>query len=266
MVARRAAERRKPPENKVVAILSTEEPVYRRHAGAAVLAPHPEGDRAGRDSALGDHSAQGVGGDDGNRTRVRGFADRSLNHSGTSPPVASTGCPGSIRTTVNGSKVRCPATRRRGTRSGPTLAGRPWRNQPDKKNGAEDGTRTRDPHLGKVMLYQLSHFRPLVCPIVPPNRRSGWCRGPGSNWRHLDFQSSALPTELPRLAGSSGTAERIPMGLCGRNRYRSRGSSRSSSSRIGMSYEPMGGRSGFKVRRASTTTPGRRAQSWNPRR
>ena len=27
------------------------------------------------------------------------------------------------------------------------------------KNGAEDGTRTRDPHLGKVMLYQLSHFR-----------------------------------------------------------------------------------------------------------
>jgi hypothetical protein len=55
------------------------------------------------------------GGDDGNRTRVRGFADRSLNHSGTSPPVISFGCPGSIRTTVNGSKVRCPATRRRGT-------------------------------------------------------------------------------------------------------------------------------------------------------
>ena len=26
-------------------------------------------------------------------------------------------------------------------------------------DGAEDGTRTRDPHLGKVMLYQLSHFR-----------------------------------------------------------------------------------------------------------
>ena len=25
--------------------------------------------------------------------------------------------------------------------------------------GAEDGTRTRDPNLGKVMLYQLSHFR-----------------------------------------------------------------------------------------------------------
>ena len=27
--------------------------------------------------------------------------------------------------------------------------------------GADDGTRTRDPHLGKVMLYQLSHIRTL---------------------------------------------------------------------------------------------------------
>src|SRR5713226_9838797 len=30
------------------------------------------------------------------------------------------------------------------------------------RNGAEDGTRTRDPHLGKVMLYQLSHFRSVI--------------------------------------------------------------------------------------------------------
>src|SRR5664280_3548779 len=60
-------------------------------------------------------------------------------------------------------------------------------------NGAEDGTRTRDPHLGKVMLYQLSHFRSKnrASPIV-------WCREPGSNWRHRDFQSRALPTELSR--------------------------------------------------------------------
>ncbi len=27
---------------------------------------------------------------------------------------------------------------------------------------ADDGTRTRDPHLGKVMLYQLSHIRVSV--------------------------------------------------------------------------------------------------------
>ena len=26
-------------------------------------------------------------------------------------------------------------------------------------HGAEDEIRTRDPHLGKVMLYQLSYFR-----------------------------------------------------------------------------------------------------------
>jgi hypothetical protein len=28
-------------------------------------------------------------------------------------------------------------------------------------SGADDGIRTRDPHLGKVMLYQLSHVRLL---------------------------------------------------------------------------------------------------------
>src|SRR4051794_21253564 len=50
--------------------------------------------------------------------------------------------------------------------------GRPWArpraavlpplvNQPLTRtsNGADDGIRTRDPHLGKVMLYQLSHVR-----------------------------------------------------------------------------------------------------------
>jgi hypothetical protein len=30
--------------------------------------------------------------------------------------------------------------------------------------GADDGIRTRDPHLGKVMLYQLSHVRVRVIP------------------------------------------------------------------------------------------------------
>ena len=63
------------------------------------------------------------------------------------------------------------------------------------RNGAEDGTRTRDPHLGKVMLYQLSHFRSVI------DRLERWCRGPGSNWRHRDFQSRALPTELSRPDG-----------------------------------------------------------------
>src|SRR6476469_1114959 len=35
---------------------------------------------------------------------------------------------------------------------------------PGQENGAEDGTRTRDPHLGKVMLDQLSHFRSMTRP------------------------------------------------------------------------------------------------------
>ena len=30
--------------------------------------------------------------------------------------------------------------------------------------GAENETRTRDPHLGKVVLYQLSYFRKLCFP------------------------------------------------------------------------------------------------------
>jgi hypothetical protein len=32
---------------------------------------------------------------------------------------------------------------------------------------ADDGIRTRDPHLGKVMLYQLSHVRMITT-------RTGW--------------------------------------------------------------------------------------------
>jgi hypothetical protein len=38
----------------------------------------------------------------------------------------------------------------------------------------------------------------------PSDERSGrkeWCLGADSNHRHADFQSAALPTELPRLAG-----------------------------------------------------------------
>src|SRR5664280_1606343 len=61
--------------------------------------------------------------------------------------------------------------------------------------GAEDGVRTRDLNLGKVALYQLSHFR--SCTAGPPV----WCREPESNWRHRDFQSRALPTELSRPDG-----------------------------------------------------------------
>lgn len=32
--------------------------------------------------------------------------------------------------------------------------------------GAENGTRTRDPQLGKLMLYQLSYFRIFLFPML----------------------------------------------------------------------------------------------------
>ena len=40
-----------------------------------------------------------------------------------------------------------------GTRKGPLTCG---------FTGADDGIRTRDPNLGKVVLYQLSHVRKAV--------------------------------------------------------------------------------------------------------
>jgi hypothetical protein len=43
--------------------------------------------------------------------------------------------------------------------------------------GADDGIRTRDPHLGKVVLYQLSHVRERYSDILP---RSAGCRNPPS--------------------------------------------------------------------------------------
>ena len=61
-----------------------------------------------------------------------------------------------------------------------------------RNHGAVDETRTRDLHLGKVALYQLSYYRK-------------WCPGTESNHRHVDFQSTALPTELPgRMAMRKG--------------------------------------------------------------
>ena len=40
-----------------------------------------------------------------------------------------------------------------------------------KKKGAENETRTRDPDLGKVVLYQLSYCRICVRPLAPFNRK-----------------------------------------------------------------------------------------------
>ena len=42
---------------------------------------------------------------------------------------------------------------------------------PKPRYRADDGIRTRDPHLGKVMLYQLSHVRVPVRGYLGPVRR-----------------------------------------------------------------------------------------------
>ncbi len=51
-------------------------------------------------------------------------------------------------------------------------------------HGADDGVRTRDPDLGKVVLYQLSHVRmgnAFQFSNRPPRKGSEWRRRPDSN-------------------------------------------------------------------------------------
>ncbi|CAG7643222.1 hypothetical protein SBRY_30766 [Actinacidiphila bryophytorum] len=45
--------------------------------------------------------------------------------------------------------------------------------------GADDEIRTRDPHLGKVMLYQLSHVRRSCRYCTRSAQRTGNCFPPG---------------------------------------------------------------------------------------
>ena len=68
--------------------------------------------------------------------------------------------------------------------------------------GAGDEARTRYLHLGKVALYQMSYTRILVptvgIELLRFRQSRTWCLRSESNQRHVDFQSTALPTELQR--------------------------------------------------------------------
>ena len=64
--------------------------------------------------------------------------------------------------------------------------------------GAGDEARTRYLDLGKVALYQMSYARK-------------WCLRSESNQRHVDFQSTALPTELQRHIGDREGARTLDL-------------------------------------------------------
>ena len=67
------------------------------------------------------------------------------------------------------------------------------------KIGAGDGARTRYLSLGKAALYQMSY-----------SRKKNWCLRVDLNHRHRDFQSLALPTELPRHKDGDPEGARTP--------------------------------------------------------
>ena len=54
-------------------------------------------------------------------------------------------------------------------------------NRPESCNGADNGARTRDPNLGKVVLYQLSHVRICKTKRAPERPDVAWRRSPDSN-------------------------------------------------------------------------------------
>src|SRR5438552_3142350 len=109
------------------------------------------------------------GGGDGNRTRVQGFAGPCLSHSATPPQKALPQRAPPQRTLPQRTLPRKALPQRAYRKGFPTLP------------RADDGIRTRDPHLGKVMLYQLSHvrsapwgaFRTVAYPAARANSEPG---------------------------------------------------------------------------------------------
>ena len=165
-----------------------------------------------------------------------------LSHFTTSPCAVrprdrtDAGCPSRIRTSVHGSKVRCPTARRRGSgserrrnwsgRRGSNPRPQPWQGcalpaepLPLEKilppiGGAESQIRTGDTAIFSRVLYQLSYLGPMVNQPSAARRRVERYHGPREdiNAKALRRPSRALPA-LPirtnraadrRSAGAAG--------------------------------------------------------------
>ena len=76
--------------------------------------------------------------------------------------------------------------------------------------GAGNETRTRDPNLGKVMLYQLSYSRMYEQFLLKLSQKPIWSGKRDSNSRPQPWQGYALPTELfPRAAYNTLSKTRV---------------------------------------------------------
>ena len=69
---------------------------------------------------------------------------------------------------------------------------------PPRQIGAEKETRTPDPDLGKVVLYQLSYFRKTHCPCTPRQGCTFYVLGANSQLK--DQVSESAETMMPLLS------------------------------------------------------------------
>ena len=120
---------------------------------------------------------------------------------------------------------------------------------------ADDGTRTRDPHLGKVMLYQLSHVR-IACSRFPSAKRGDHN---SELARAAQIRCSAPPQRpwrRPRPVAGSRPTDPAPRDHPGPSRRPPPDSGRSTTGTLGLGH----GRSrrpGAPRRRIRTTRPPR---------
>jgi hypothetical protein len=115
------------------------------------------------------------GGDGRNRTGDRGFADPCLNHLATSPHKKWSG--------------------RRGSNSRPS----PWQGDALPLRHFRS-LMPQIKRLPSCYSCPLSSVKATAVPVFTSLQGKEWCRGGESNSRHRNFQSRALPTELPRPA------------------------------------------------------------------